>query len=119
VNRRSASRWAGPVAFLVAITIAALLVRSAFNQGSAASNTVGTTTTHVQPAHHKTHKHAKKKKRSHTQTTAGGAQYYTVQSGDSFSLIASRLGTTSAALEQLNPGVDPSALHVGERIRVK
>jgi len=119
VNRRGAGRWAGPVAFLVAITIAVLLVRSAFHQGSPAGAT-GTTTTQAQTTHHKTHKHArKKKKKSHTKTTASGAQYYTVQSGDSFSLIASRLGTTSAALEQLNPGVDPSALHVGERIRVK
>jgi len=42
-----------------------------------------------------------------------------VQTGDTLSAIAARRGTTVAALEALNPGVDPSALQVGQTIRVK
>ena len=114
MRRRSLSRWAAPVAFLVAVTIAALLVRAGLREGSHAGSTITTTTatTQTQPRH--PHKPAKKKKKAAT-----GASYYTVQSGDSFSSIAASLGTTSAQLELLNPGVDPSALHVGEKIRVK
>jgi N-acetylmuramoyl-L-alanine amidase len=44
---------------------------------------------------------------------------YTVQSGDTFASIAIKEGTTVASLEQLNPGVDPTTLHIGEKIRVK
>lgn len=117
MSRRGAARWAAPVAFLVAVTIAALLVRAGLRQGSSGP-TPATTTTQTRPHH--THKHpGKKKKTTTTTTTVAGASYYTVQSGDTFSSIAASLGTTSAQLEQLNPGVDPSALHVGQKIRVK
>jgi len=44
---------------------------------------------------------------------------YTVQSGDTLESIAAKTGTTVARLEQLNPGVDPTALRVGEKIRVQ
>jgi len=44
---------------------------------------------------------------------------YTVQSGDTLGSIAAKTGTTVAKLEQLNPGVDPTALRVGEKIRVE
>ena len=33
--------------------------------------------------------------------------------------IAAKTGTTVARLEQLNPGIDPQALHVGQTIRVQ
>jgi len=46
-------------------------------------------------------------------------QTYTVQSGDTLESIATKRGTTVARLEQLNPGADPTALRVGEKIRVK
>lgn len=117
MNRRGAARWAAPVAFLVAVTIAALLVRAGLRQGSPSTSPPATTTTQTRPHH--AHKHARKTKTTTTTTTTAGASYYTVQSGDTFSSIAASLGTTSAQLEQLNPGVDPSALHVGQRIRVK
>jgi LysM repeat protein len=44
---------------------------------------------------------------------------YTVQSGDTFESIATKTGTTVDKLRQLNPNVDPTALQVGETIRVQ
>jgi LysM repeat protein len=44
---------------------------------------------------------------------------YVVQSGDTFASIAIKERTTVARLEQLNPGVEPTTLHVGEKIRVQ
>jgi LysM repeat protein len=44
---------------------------------------------------------------------------YVVQSGDTLGGIAAKTGTTVARLLQLNPGINPTALRVGQRIRVK
>jgi LysM repeat protein len=54
-----------------------------------------------------------------TETTTPGAEYYTVQSGDTLGSIAQKYGTTVDELAMLNPGIDPAALRIGQRIRVK
>ena len=41
---------------------------------------------------------------------------YTIQPGDTYFLLAQRFGTTVAALEQANPGVNPNNLQVGQVI---
>lgn len=46
-------------------------------------------------------------------------KYYTVRSGDSYGKIASKHGTTVTRLKQLNPGVNPARIQVGQRLRVK
>lgn len=98
---------AAPVAFLAAVTIGALVVRAGFEQGkhhASAPTTTVTTKTNT------TRTHGRKRQRLRT---------YTVQSGDTFASIAIKEGTTVAGLEHLNPGVDPTTLHIGEKIRVK
>ena len=52
-------------------------------------------------------------------TTIAGATYYTVQRGDTFSIIATKEAISVAEIEQLNPGVSSNALQVGQQIRVK
>jgi LysM repeat protein len=41
-----------------------------------------------------------------------------VQAGDTLESIAEKHGTTVEALLELNPGIDPVALNIGQRIRV-
>jgi LysM repeat protein len=106
LDRSRATRFAAPAAFLAAITIGAVVVRAGFEHGKQHAKTPTTTVT----AKKKTHKHPHG--RQHRRT-------YTIQSGDTFASIAAKTGTTVARLEQLNPGVNPTALHVGETIRVK
>ena len=108
MNRRSAARVAAPVAFLAAVTIGALVVRAGFEQGKHRASTTTTTTVTSKTRTTRTHGH----KRPPLGT-------YTVQSGDTFASIAIKEGTTVARLEHLNPGVDPTTLHIGEKIRVK
>ena len=103
MDRSRLSRWAAPVAFLAAITIGALVVRAGFHSGRHHAQTPTTTVT-------STKKHAPSHKTRRT---------YTVQSGDTLGGIAAKTGTTVARLEQLNPGIDPTALRVGETIRVQ
>jgi predicted Zn-dependent protease len=105
VRRGRLTRFASPVAFLAAVTIGVLVVRAGFESGrhpaTARATTVARTTTSKQ--HHR-----RRRLRS-----------YTVRPGDTLGSIASKTGTSVARLEQLNPGIDPTALRIGQTIRVQ
>jgi LysM repeat protein len=105
VDRGRFTRWAAPVAFLAAITIGALVVRAGLDQGHHHAKTASTTVTSTTKK--KTHGHRAKVRR------------YTVVSGDTLAAIAAKTGTTVAALIRLNPGIDPTALRIGQKIRVQ
>jgi LysM repeat protein len=47
-----------------------------------------------------------------------GVRIYTIQGGDSLYSIARRFNTSVATILQLNPGLNPDRLYVGQRIRV-
>ena len=128
-RRQELTRYGAPAAFLAAVTIAAILVKAGLNGNSStavptvsstarttstaktttklvlttpqASTTTGATTTGA------------------TTTTTPGAEYYVVLSGDTLGSIAQNYNTTVSELMTLNPGVDPTALTVGQKIRVK
>lgn len=105
MDRSRVTRWAAPVAFLAAITIGALVVRAGFHSGKHHSAQSPTTTITSKKNKH-THGH-----KAH--------RTYTVVSGDTLAGIASKTGTTVAKLMQLNPGIDPTALRIGQTIRVQ
>ncbi len=106
MDRTRIARWAAPVAFLAVITIGALVVRAGLEQGKHHAKTPST----VSVTTKKTHGHRHKGRHE---------RMYTIQSGDTLASIAAKTGTSVARLRQLNPGVDPAALQVGERIRVQ
>jgi LysM repeat protein len=93
VDRPTVARVAAPVVFLVAITIAVLAVRSGLQDDAPASP----------PA---------------TTTPRAGAATVVVRAGDTLDAIARASGTTVDAILRLNPGIDPEALRVGQRVRV-
>ncbi len=106
MERSRVTRWAAPVAFLAAVTIGALVVRAGFQHGRHHHAQTTTVTS------------KKKKTQAHGQTRPR-VRTYTVQSGDTLGGIAAKTGTTVARLEQLNHGIDPKALRVGQTIRVQ
>ena len=108
MERRRVTHWAAPVAFLAAVTIGALVVHAGLQHGGR-HHAQGPTTT-VTAKKKKTHGHGQT--RQHVRT-------YIVVSGDTLAGIAAKTGTTVARLEQLNPGIDPTALRVGQKIRVQ
>lgn len=49
----------------------------------------------------------------------GKGTYHTIRQGDILSRLARQYGTTPEAIEKLNPGLDPTKLQIGQKIRVK
>jgi LysM repeat protein len=109
VNRSRFTRWAAPVAFLAVITIGALVIRAGFQNGKHPHPRPQTTTVASKTKKKTQGHHAKRQ----------GQKTYTIVSGDTLGTIATKTGTTVARLMQLNPGIDPNALRVGQTIRVQ
>jgi LysM repeat protein len=93
---RAWRRYAAPAAFLLAATIAVVLVRSGLESGGRPATT-GTTTT----------------------VSVTRPRYYRVRAGDTLQLIAKRSHVSLATLRRLNPNVSPTTLRIGERIRIR
>jgi LysM repeat protein len=102
--RREAKRYGAPVAFLLAVTIAVLLVRAGLRSDAPVTTTattasVPTTTVDTTPV---------RKRR-----------FYRLRIGETLSDVAIRFDTSVDQLISLNPGIQPTNLRVGQRIRVK
>ena len=102
VDRRRAARVAAPLAFLAAVTAAVLLVKSGLDEGSTrADSTVPTATAPTSTA------------------PVAARRFYRIRAGDTLAGIAPRFGLTEVELVALNPGIKPTALRIGQRIRVR
>lgn len=107
-------RYVAPAAFLLAVTIAVVLIRSGLESAdrTTPSPTVAAPTT--------TRKHV-----ATTPTTTArrpkpsGARFWTVQAGDTYGVISSKTGVPVATLERLNPNVKSTSLFIGEKIRIR
>jgi len=99
VRRGTLARYAAPLAFLAAVTVAVLLVRAGLDRAPGEPPPTVPTTAVSQPQ--------------------VGPRFYRIRPGDTLEALAPRFRTTVARLRALNPGLDPAALRVGRRIRVR
>ena len=113
--RGSAARYAAPVLFLVAVTIAVLLIRSGLGGGASSQ----TTTRSGPVTHPSTAPPPPPGTTRQGATTTTSEQFYTVVAGDTFGSISTKTGVPITQIEQLNPGVSTNSLQVGQRLRVK
>ena len=120
-------RYAAPAAFLLAATVAVLLIRSGLQAGGTNATqaiqipttpakhvaTTATTTTTTTTATTTT--------TTTTTTTASGSspRFWIVKAGDTFGVISSKSGVPVADLQRLNPKVSSTSLFIGERIRLR
>jgi LysM repeat protein len=122
-TRQQVTHYGAPAAFLAAVTIAVILIKAGLNGGSGSTTTVGalptTSTATKTTTTTKLVLTAPQAGTTSTDTTASGAEYYVVQSGDTLGSMAEKYSTTVDELMTLNPGIDPTALHIGQKIRVK
>jgi LysM repeat protein len=96
LDRARVARIAAPIAFLLAVTIAVLLIRSGLRDDEVATPTPPRMT-----------------------SPSAASHSVVVRSGDTLEGIALRVGTSVDTLQRLNPGLRPEALRVGQRIRVR
>ena len=104
--QEQAKRYGAPLAFLVAATIAVLLIRSGLNSDAAPSSGSAPATTTATPARSSVF-------------TPHQRRFYRVRTGETLSDVAIRFDTSVEQLLVLNPGIEPTNLTVGQRVRVK
>lgn len=98
-------RYGAPTAFLAAATIAVLLVRSGLQTTSSTGTTILGTTQSISTPTAPT-------------TVVRRPRFYRLRFGETLSDVAIRFNTTVDDLLALNPGIEPTNLEVGQRIRV-
>jgi LysM repeat protein len=125
-TRQQVTHYGAPAAFLAAVTIAVILIKAGLNAGSGSTTTVEalpTTSTATKPTTTTTKLILTGPQATTTttatETTTPGAEYHVVQSGDTLGSIAQKYNTIVDELMTLNPGIDPTALRIGQKIRVK
>jgi len=97
---RNRGRYLAPIAIVIVIAAAVLIIQGQLGSKQHSHSRVD----EISGLAHRPNKKA--------------ATFYVVKSGDSLSSISVRTGVTVATLESLNPGVDPSALQTGQRLRL-
>jgi LysM repeat protein len=110
-------RYAAPAAFLLAATVAVLLIRSGLEAGGTSSTqAVQVPTTPIKRVATTT---TEKTRTTTAKTTTSSSRFWTVKAGDTFGVISSKSGVPVAELQRLNPKVSSTSLFIGERIRLR
>ena len=104
-------RYVAPAAFLLAVTIVVVLVRSGLEKSGPAA--APTTTVSA------SHKHVATTTTSSTPKPKVGARYWTIRAGDTFGVISAQTGVPVSTLERLNPNVSSTSLFIGQKIRIR
>ena len=100
-------RYGFPAAALALVTLAVVLLRPVLHD----SNSVEAAPVSAAPV-------VEQRPKQPSRTRSARVSAYAVRSGDTLGSIADRFGTTVDRLMELNPGIDPRALRVGQAIRV-
>jgi LysM repeat protein len=105
---RSPSRLLAPlaiIAFLVAFVVVLSNSGLSHNGGGSAATSATTSTTPTTTSRSKS-------RFAHRRT-------YTVRAGDTLGAIAIKTGVSVSTLEDLNPGLDPTGLVAGQKIKLR
>jgi len=106
-------RYAAPAAFLLAATLAIILIRSGMDAGGSAGTETGAVPTVTRK------RVAVTTTTSGTSSTASARRVWVVQAGDTFGVISTKSGVPVATIERLNPNVSSTSLFIGEKIRLR
>ena len=107
-------RYAAPAGFLLAATIAVVLIHSGLQSGGSSN---GSTPPAVSTGTNK--RVATTTTAARTTSTSTAKKYWTVQAGDTFGVISTKSGVPVATIERLNPTVHSTSLFIGQKIRIQ
>lgn len=113
--RRSPARFLAPLALVAAVAATVIVVQSTRSSGGGDASSPARST----GATHKRGTKASGTSTTGTTTTRRTAKTYTVKSGDSLSTVSRRTGVSVSRIQELNPNVDPQALQVGQKIKLR
>ena len=91
-------RYVAPAAFLLAVTIAVVLIRVGLESGS--SKTPTTTARQATPR-------------------PPARRFWTVRAGDTFAVISRKTKVPMRTLIRLNPHSSGTSLHIGQKVRLR
>ena len=111
---REWQRYAGPAAFLLAATIAILLIRSGLQAGGRPAQTSVTVPTVPRSRVVTTTAPTTTAKAKRT-----AARFWTVQAGDTFGVVSTKSGVPVATIQRLNPKAKSTSLFIGEKLRLR
>jgi len=94
------------IGFVIAFVVVLSNSGVTHSGGQSATNSSATTTT--APA-----------STGHTRNRFAHRRTYTVRAGDTLGAIAIRTGVSVSTLEDLNPGLDPTGLVTGQKIKLR
>jgi LysM repeat protein len=97
--RGRGSHWLAPVVLLVVAAAVVIVITNAPVGGAGHPSSERA---------HSAHRHARRI-----------ASYWTVRSGDTLAQISAKTGVSIGRLDAYNPNVDPQALAIGERLRLR
>lgn len=113
MRRRRPGRWLAPLALLIVAIAVYAIVQGGSSKGGAGSGATTSTTSTTSAGGHKPGRARAKPPKPPVPAT------YTVQQGDTLVGIAAKTGVPLDRLQSLNPGLDASAMHIGQRIRLR
>ncbi|HEY6963439.1 MAG TPA: LysM domain-containing protein [Gaiellaceae bacterium] len=112
-------RYVAPAAFLLAVTVAVVLIRSGLESGGANVAATLTSVPTTTRKHVVTTTPTTTAPSAATTTPSAHKAYWTVQAGDTFGVISSKTGVPVATIEQLNPNTSSTSLFIGQKIRYR
>lgn len=116
-GRRSPARFLAPL-FLVAVVVAVVVIVQSHRSASDAGAGTTTSTQSDRPSGdgasttEASDRKGGDRKRRNRRT-------YVVKPGDILSTVAEKTGLTVTELQELNPDIDPQALQVGQRLKLR
>jgi LysM repeat protein len=119
VPRDDWRRYVAPAVFLVAATIAVLLIRSGLQAGTPLRSTTLVVPTTPQKSVTTPTTTTRRRQTSTTSTTGSAPRFWTVQAGDTFGVISTKTGVPVATIQQLNPNVKSTSLFIGQKLRLR
>jgi len=106
-DHRQLAHFGAPAVFLLAVTIFVLILRGGFGGGASHSKA-----THANPST------TAQSTTTGTSTQTVTTRLYTIHSGDTLGAVAVHFGVSVDDIVALNPGIQPTALRVGQKIKV-